>query len=308
MPVAQLPHGASRTARRGGIMPPGAAQERGMDEAATRRAAVLVTPEALARLDGAAVLAIRNPRGDETATPRIPRAVDVDLPAELAAPGGGTRGSRPLPEIAALQQAARRWGLRQGQTVVVYDHDRGLVAGRAWWVLRWAGIADVRILDGGFACWVAAGLPVVHRAPTPEAGDVVLSVGHMRVLDAEASALLARRGVLLDSRVRPNYIGGEVPPGATRRGHVPGALSAPAADNFTESGPFADAATLRHLYAALGADGSRPVGVYCGAGISAAVNVAALASIGIEAAMYPGSWSAWSADPERPVMIGGIPG
>jgi thiosulfate/3-mercaptopyruvate sulfurtransferase len=175
-------------------------------------------------------------------------------------------------------------------------------------VLRWAGIADVRLLDGGFAAWAAAGLPVGFRAPMPEAGDVTLSPGHLPVLDADAAAALARRGVLLDTRVRPNYIGGATPPGAPRRGHIPGSVSAPVADLFTEAGPFADAATLRHLFAALGVDGTRPVGVTCGAGISAALGVAALASIGIEAAMYPGSWSAWSADPGRPVAIGGEPG
>jgi thiosulfate/3-mercaptopyruvate sulfurtransferase len=271
------------------------------------RARVILGAEALAALPGVAVLAVRNPRGGEEAAPRIPGAVDVDLPTELAAPGGGTRGSRPLPEIAALQAHARGWGLRQGQAVVVYDHDRGLSAARAWWVLRWAGIADVRLLDGGFAAWVAAGLPVVHRRPVPAPGDVALSAGHLPVLDADAAAELARAGVLLDSRVRPNYIGGAVAPGLPRRGHIPGALSAPAADNFLESGVFAPPETLRHLYAALGAEGARPVGVYCGAGISAAVNVAALASIGVAASMYPGSWSAWSADPERPVVVGGRP-
>jgi len=275
----------------------------------TMRAGVLIGAAALARLDGVAVLAIRNPRGaDDTTAPRIPGAVDVDLPTELAAPGGGTLGSRPLPDIHALEADARAWGIRQGQTVVVYDHDRGLVAGRAWWTLRWAGIADVRLLDGGFAAWLAAGLPVTRDAPAAPAGDVRLSPGHMKVLDADGAAALARSGVLLDSRIRPNYIGATVPPGSPTRGHIPGAFSAPAADNLTEPGPFAEAETLRHLYAALGADGSRPVGVYCGAGISACLDVAALATLGIEAAMYPGSWSAWSADPTRPVMVGGLPG
>jgi thiosulfate/3-mercaptopyruvate sulfurtransferase len=272
------------------------------------RERVLITPAALAALDRPAILAIRNPRGDERRTPRIPGAVDVDLPAELASPGGSTRGSRPLPEIEALQRHARGWGLRQGQAVVVYDHDRGLQAARGWWVLRWAGIADVRLLDGGFAAWRAAGMPVAEELPAPEPGDVVLTAGHLPVLDADGAAALARRGVLLDSRIRPNYIGATVAPGQAPRGHIPGALSAPAADNLTEPGPFAEAETLRHLYAALGADGSRPVGVYCGAGISAAHDVLALASIGVEAAMYPGSWSAWSADPDRPVVVGGLPG
>lgn len=281
---------------------------RAMDQGALR-ATVLIGAAALARLEGAAVLAIRNPRGAADASaPRIPGAVDVDLPTELAAPGGGLRGSRPLPDIRALETHARGWGIRQGQSVVVYDHDRGLVAGRAWWTLRWAGIADVRLLDGGFAAWLAAGLPVTDTVPTPGAGDVRLSPGHMPVLDEDGAAALARSGVLLDSRIRPNYIGATVAPGAPGRGHIPGALSAPAADNLTEPGPFAEAETLRHLYAALGADGSRPVGVYCGAGISACLDVAALATLGIEAAMYPGSWSAWSADPTRPVMVGGLPG
>jgi thiosulfate/3-mercaptopyruvate sulfurtransferase len=278
-----------------------------VDTSDTARSRVLITPRETAQLHDAAVLAVRNPRGDEANTPRIPGAVDVDLPSELAAPGGGTRGSRPLPEIGALQSHARTWGVRQGQPVVVYDHDRGLSAARGWWVLRWAGIKDVRLLDGGFAAWVAAALPVVFRRAPPHPGDVTLRAGHLPVMDADAALAMARSGVLLDSRIRANYIGGAAPEGAPKRGHIPGAWSAPAADNFLESGAFADAATLAHLYAALGADGSRPVGVYCGAGISAAVNVAALASIGIKAAMYPGSWSAWSANADRPVVVGGRP-
>jgi len=241
-------------------------------------------------------------------TPRIAGAVDVDLPTQLAGPGGGVRGSRPLPALEDLQRDARSWGIRQGDRVVLYDMDRLLIAARGWWLLRWAGIADVRLLDGAFPAWIAAGLPVASTAPAPPPGDVVLSSGHMPELDADAAQAMARAGVLLDSRVRPNYIGATVAPGAPRRGHIPGSLSAPAFDNLTEAGTFAEAETLRHLYAALGADGTRPIGVSCGAGVSAAHNVAALASLGIPAAMFVGSWSAWSADPARPVIIGGLPG
>jgi thiosulfate/3-mercaptopyruvate sulfurtransferase len=276
------------------------------------RGTVLITAEELGRrlAEGHAVsvLAVRNGPGAFATAPRIPGAVDVDLPTELASPGGGTAGSRPLPEIAALQAAARRWGLRTGVPVVLYDHDRCLVAARGWWVLRWAGLGDVRLLDGGFAAWQAAGLPVAASPGAPAPGDVTLTPGHLPVLDAEGAAALAREGVLLDTRVRVNYIGGAVPPGAPRRGHIPGSVSAPAADALMEDGRFAEAETLRHLFAALGADGSRPVGVTCGAGISAAHGVAALASLGITAAMFPGSWSAWAADPARPVVVGALPG
>jgi thiosulfate/3-mercaptopyruvate sulfurtransferase len=277
------------------------------------RESVFVTAAALGDLlaSGApiGILAVRNPRAPEHAmAPRIPGAVDVDLPTELAAPGGGTRGSRPLPEIATLQRDAMRWGLRRGVPVVLYDHDRCLTAARGWWVLRWAGLEDVRLLDGGFPAWMAAGLPVAQAPGAPPPGDVALSPGHMPVLDADAAAAMAREGVLLDTRIRGNYIGGAVAAGQLRRGHIPGSVSAPAADLLTEAGTFLDAATLRHLFGALEADGSRPLGVTCGAGISAAHGVAALASIGVTAAMFPGSWSAWSADPARPVVVGAAPG
>ncbi|BDG70106.1 sulfurtransferase [Roseomonas fluvialis] len=272
---------------------------------------VFVTAASLAARLAApvAIMAVRNPRLPEhAAAPRIPGAIDIDLPSELAAPGGGTRGSRPLPDTGALQANARRWGLRHDMPVVLYDHDRCLTAARGWWVLRWAGLGDVRLLDGGFPAWSAAGLPVSTTPGAPAASEVALSPGHMPVLDADAAAAMARDGVLLDTRIRGNYIGGAAAPGQAPRGHIPGSVSAPAADALTEAGAFLDAATLRHLFGALGADGSRPIGVTCGAGISAAHGVAALASIGVTAAMYPGSWSAWSADPNRPVTIGAMPG
>jgi len=270
------------------------------------RSRVFVTAEALA-IECAAtrppvVLCVRSAGPSGLAafatSPRIGGAVDVDLPTELAGSGGGARGSRPLPAIADLQRNARRWGISQGGSVIVYDHDRLLQAARGWWLLRWAGIADVRLLDGGFAAWREMGLPVTQDAPLPNTGNVVLSSGHMPELDADGAAAMARAGVLLDSRVRPNYIGG----------HIAGAISAPAVDNLTEAGTFAEPETLRHLYEALGVDRTIPLGVYCGAGVSAAHGVAALASIGQSAAMFVGSWSAWSADLARPVVIGGRPG
>ena len=194
------------------------------------------------------------------------------------------------------------------RTVVVYDDDRNMTAARAWWVLRWAGLPDVRVLDGGLPAWLAAGMPVAHAPGRPAPSMIELSPGHMPELDAGACATLARNGVLLDARIRPNYIGGRSAPGQPARGHIPGALSVPAHDNFTDPGPITDNETLAALYRGLGADGSTAVGVYCGAGMSAAVTVLALAAIGIEAAMYVGSWSAWVGDPGRAVATGAHPG
>jgi thiosulfate/3-mercaptopyruvate sulfurtransferase len=239
---------------------------------------------------------------------RLPGAVDAEAYADFAGPPAAERGQRPLPDIGDLQLAARRWGLSHGQTVVVYDGDRSMTAARAWWVLRWAGLDDVRVLDGGLPGWRAAGLPVAHDVPAVVPSDITLSAGHMPEINADSALGMARSGVLLDARIRPNYIGGRVEAGQPPRGHIPGGLSAPAPDNVTDFGNFADSPTLREMYRALGADGSRPVGVYCGAGMSAAHTVLALAAIGIDAAMYVGSWSAWVGDGRRPVATGADPG
>ncbi len=282
---------------------------------AALRAAVLIEAAELAAIAGNAgltILAVRtsdapsNP--PQAAVERIAGAQDVDLASDLAGPGGGRAGSRPLPDVTHLQALARRWGIRSGSEVVVYDHDGGLQAARAWWVLRWAGIHDVRLLNGGFGAWQAAGLPTVQVCIEPQPGDVTLSAGHLPELDADAAERLARSGVLLDSRITPNYEGGDSAAGELKRGHIPGAVSVPAAANLDATGRFLDGTALRALYAAVGADGTRPVGVYCGAGVSAAHNLLALASIGIEAPMYVGSWSAWSADPARPSARGSLPG
>jgi len=280
------------------------------------RSRVLLTPAQLRQLqeDGAdvIVLAVQS-TNPYTGAPsirdrRVPGAIDAEAYTDFQSPSSPDGGARPLPDIATLQQAARRWGLRPEATIVVYDGDRSMVAARAWWVLRWAGLPDVRVLDGGLPAWLAAGLPVDERAPRPLPSTIVLSPGHMLELDADGAAGLARSGVLLDARIRPNYIGGPTPPGQPARGHIPGAISAPAPDNVTDYGNFAESDVLRAMYGALGADGSRPVGAYCGAGMSAAHSVLAMAAIGIEAAMYPGSWSQWAADPSRPVVRGASPG
>ncbi|QFY63731.1 sulfurtransferase (plasmid) [Rhizobium grahamii] len=238
---------------------------------------------------------------------RIDGAIDTEAYTDFQAPASFEGGQRPLPDILVLQEKTRRWGLRKESTVVVYDGDRSMTAARAWWVLRWAGLPDVRVLDGGMPAWRAAGLPVTDKVATPQRSEITLSIGNMPELDADTALRLGKEAVLLDARIRPNYIGGAVAPGQPARGHIPYAISAPAPDNLTDYGNFTDAATLAEMYRALGADGSCPVGVYCGAGMSAAHTVLALASIGVEAAMYPGSWSAWISDPTRPVITGADP-
>ena len=135
----------------------------------------------------------------------------------------------------------------------------------------------------------------------------MLSAGHLPVLDADGAAALARSGRLLDARAGERYRG-EVEPIDPKRGHIPGALSLPTTENIDPDGRFVGADDLRARLAALGIEASDGLGVYCGSGVTAAHEIAALASAGITAALYPGSWSAWSNDPARPVATGPDPG
>jgi thiosulfate/3-mercaptopyruvate sulfurtransferase len=276
--------------------------------------AVLVTAHELLAADRRPrLLDVRWALGDDRGRERyleahLPGAVFVDLDTELADPPSPQAGRHPLPSVQRLQRAARRWGLSDGDAVVVYDDGPGTAAARAWWLLRWAGVADIAILDGGLAAWRRAGGPVESGDVAPEPGDVVLAGGGLPVLDADATAALPRGGgVLLDARAGERYRG-EVEPVDPRAGHVPGALSAPTTGNLGPDGTFLPVAALTERFAGLGVRPGTSVGVYCGSGVTAAHEVAALAAAGIEAALYPGSWSQWSADPDRPAATGPDPG
>ncbi|MEV0277553.1 sulfurtransferase [Streptomyces sp. NPDC050610] len=236
----------------------------------------------------------------------IPGAVYIDLDGELAGPAG-ERGRHPLPDVAAFGAAMRRAGVGADRAVVVYDGGQGWAAARCWWLLRWTGHTDVRVLDGGLAAWTASGGALTAEAPAPEAGDFEPEPGAAGLLAADDAAALARRGVLLDARAGERYRG-EVEPIDRVGGHIPGAVSAPTAENVAENGRFHPAPELAARFASLGATGETEVGVYCGSGVSGAHEVLALAVAGIPAALYVGSWSEWSADIARPVATGAEPG
>ncbi|HTW99434.1 MAG TPA: sulfurtransferase [Acidimicrobiales bacterium] len=253
---------------------------------------------------------------------RIPGSRYVDLERELASPAGAG-GRHPLPDPATLRASMDEWGVVPVRTVVAYDDVRGLSAARLWWLLRFMGHDAARVLDGGLASWVAEGLPTESGTPPPASPDGpplnppsvpgrggecgTYAPGAMPLLDAAEAAELARNGVLLDARAAPRYRGDEEPVDRVG-GHIPGALSAPASDSLAADGRFLPAGELRRHFAALGVDGSRPVGVYCGSGVTAAHEVLALELAGLRAALYAGSWSGWIADPSRAVATGADPG
>ena len=229
--------------------------------------------------------------------------LDRELSGERAADGRG--GRHPLPGAAVLQAAVRRLGVRPDRPVVAYDAGTSLSAARLWWLLTDAGHPDVRVLDGGLAAWVEAGLELeTGPATAVPAGDFVPVPGRRDQLDGtELAALIAapQHPAVLDVRSAERYAATQDPMDPIA-GHVPGAVSAPSMDNL-DGGRFRSAAEIRARYQ----NHADPV-LYCGSGITAAHSLLALESAGLTGRIYPGSWSDWITDPSRPVVTGPEPG
>lgn len=262
--------------------------------------------ELAARLGEVAVLDVRYRMGGppgpaEYAAGHVPGAVFVDLDTALAAPPG-PRGRHPLPDEDVFVQAMRAAGVSEGRPVVVYDDWSGQAAARCWWLLRFHGHPDVRVLDGSWAAWQAAGLLVEQGEPAPAAtpGDFTARPGAMPAVDA---ATVATTTVVVDARAPERYRG-EVEPIDPVAGRIPGAVNVPTARNLGPDGRFLPGVELAETYAAVGAVPGVDVAVYCGSGVTAAHDVLALEVAGVAAALYPGSWSEWVADPARPVETG----
>jgi thiosulfate/3-mercaptopyruvate sulfurtransferase len=235
----------------------------------------------------------------------IPGAVFVDLGKQLSRPGTGTEGRRPLPRPESLQETIRALGIDEHSKVVVYDNNNGLTAGRGWWVLTWAGVPNVRLLDGGYAAWLRAGGAVSTDAPTPrKASAFVVKPGQLPTLGIDEAAELPAKGILLDARGTGAYEGTQQDASLAKSGHIPGALNAGTRLNLSEEGLLRPEAELEQRFAEFGVGSGKPVGAYCGGGVAAAHEVLVLKSLGIDAALFVGSWSAWVSDPDRPVATG----
>ncbi len=230
----------------------------------------------------------------------IPGAAFVDLDTDLCGkPGPG--GRHPLPDPEVLEEALRAVGVREDRAVVAYDAGESEAAARLWWTLRWAGHPRVRVLDGGLAAWRAGKRPVEPGTVTPPRGDFTVRPGHLPVLDAPGAARVAGTGVLFDVRVPTRYRG-EAEPVDPIAGHIPGAVNLPAGELMGPDGHLLPGPQLRERFAAAGLVPDRPVGAYCGSGVTAANTILALTEAGIsEPALYVGSWSHWITDRTRPV-------
>ena len=232
-------------------------------------------------------------------------AIDTDLAGPKTAIDGVFRGRHPLPERAVLIETLRGWGVSPGSQVVAYDAHGAMFAARLWWMLRWVGHSAVAVLDGGLPAWMAESLPMSTETPTRERG----AIAEQAPLSATVSAAEVLNNIgsgnktVIDAR-SPDRFRGENETMDPVGGHIPGARNRFFKDNLQADGRFKSAGQLRADFAPLVSDPASTI-MQCGSGVTACHNLLALEVAGMPgAALYPGSWSEWCADPARPVATG----
>ncbi len=226
---------------------------------------------------------------------------------DLSGPKVDGAGRHPLPTREAFADFLARAGVGDDSVVVAYDASNGLYASRLWWMTRWIGHARVAVLDGGLTAWLAAGRSVTTVGPEPAQGALTVAPSLVPLVDTDdiEGDLSTGRRLVVDARAAERYRG-DVEPLDPVAGHIPNAINHPMALNLRSDGRFRSASELRSAFdATLAGRAASDVVQSCGSGITACHNLLAMEAAGLPgAALYAGSWSAWCADPRRPVARG----
>ena len=234
-------------------------------------------------------------------------AIETQLSDKRPGPNGEFRGRHPLPSRETFIETLRAWGIDDDSQVIAYDAHGGMFAARLWWMLRWVGHAAVAVLDGGIPAWQAAGLALTTEIPSPASprGNIALRPSLVATVDVRdvLENLETGRRIVVDARAADRFRGENEtldPVG----GHIPGARNRFFKDNLQADGRFKPADQLRAEFGEV-IDAPQRAIMQCGSGVTACHNLLALEVAGMPgAALYPGSWSEWCADPSRPVATG----
>jgi thiosulfate/3-mercaptopyruvate sulfurtransferase len=237
----------------------------------------------------------------------IPSAEFLDLEEDLSGVRGVHGGRHPMPSLETFTQRLRQAGISSTSLVVAYDDSRFGFAARFWWMLRHIGHDAVRVLNGGFAAWTAAGLPLSVTRNAPRQGNLPRLQASTALVDrAPVMACVTQpksRIRLVDARERKRYRGEDEPIDPVA-GHIPGALCYPWQDFTTTAGAAISEDANRLRWSAL--DPAAPVIVYCGSGVTACVDILSMHAAGFsDVSLYGGSWSDWCSYSDSPIALGG---
>ncbi len=240
---------------------------------------------------------------DSYATAHIPLAVFCDPELDLAGVPSREAGRNPLPDIERVRDAVRRWGVRSEHTVIVYDAGDGLFASRAWWILRWAGLENVRVLTGGLAAWEAdENETAFGPGNLPRPGTIAVSEGNMPVANLDDVRTWSERGILVDAR-EPSRFEGRSERVDLQAGHIPGAVNLAARSLQNADGSFLPVEQLRERFSSVGIEDGSNVAVYSGSGLHSSLFIQAMEEAGITgASLYVGGWSQWAGNPSLPIV------
>jgi thiosulfate/3-mercaptopyruvate sulfurtransferase len=227
----------------------------------------------------------------------------VHLDEDLSAPKTGRNGRHPLPNPAKFAARLGELGIGNEKQVVAYDASGGYYAARFWWMLRWLGHQAVAVLDGGWQAWSGSGHPVTAQTPVINAANFTAKTRSELAVDAATIAhrLGKQQCLLVDARA-PNRFRGENETLDPVAGHIPGAINRFFQLNLRPDGRFKPAPVLRREFEELLGQAPQPIVHYCGSGVTACHNLLAMEFAGLSGSLlYPGSWSEWCAEPDRPV-------
>lgn len=240
-------------------------------------------------------------------TAHIPGAVYANLDEDLSAPIQPYTGRHPLPETDVFAKFLASAGWAGEKLLVAYDDGSNAISSRLWWMMKYYG-KPAALLNGGFGAWLKAGYAVESGIPLVTGSVPELLEPDLNMIvsaDSIREKLNSAKEPILDARA-PERFSGEVEPLDTRAGHIPGALNRPFTENLDVNGHFRSAQELRSEFEALlGNTSTEKVIHSCGSGVTACHNLFAMELAGLGGSrLYPGSWSHWIRDPDRPIATG----
>ncbi len=228
----------------------------------------------------------------------IPGAGYAHLDKDLAGPTSPRSGRHPLPALEAFVETLQSWGVQPNSQVVVYDTVGGAYAVRLWWMLRWVGLDNCALLDGGFPKWVAEDRPTaagVESHQTVQWRQRPKPRPWMAVSMEEVEQIRTDPDYRLIDARSPERYRGEIEPIDPVAGRIPGALNRFHADNLQPDGQMKSREQLYSDYALLLNDVAPENTIfYCGSGVTSAHDLLAMEIAGLPGArLYVGSWSEW---------------